>query len=226
MYSRNNVDLVLSLRESILMPMTDPIMDVGEVLIDSVFEEGILKNIPIIGTIAGITKAGVSLRERNLAKNAYAFIMGLRKNLLDEKEKEKYRNRMEDPKIAEKELGYVLVLLDKEAQVNKAELYGKAYGLFINENILWDKFVELTEAISRMFMIDFRRLERLTIGLPLRAGVKEEELYGFHRLKGLGLIEGGNVKPEISGLTIVNQYNLTSFGKMLKELMEGCNVNC
>ena len=145
--------------------------------------------------------------------------MGFRNQLINENKKEKYRKRMENSKNAEKELGYALILLDKESQVAKAELYGKAYGLFVNESISWDRFVEFSEAISRMFMIDFNHLEKLATGLPLQAGVKEEELYGFQRLKGLGLIEEENVSFEQGGLVFKKEFHLTSFGNALVELI-------
>ncbi len=105
--------------------MADPIEDIGEIMIDSVFEDGVLKDIPIIRTIASFAKIGISLRERNLAKNSFAFICGVRSQQISEDKMEKYRKRMEDPKQAEKELGYVLILLDKETQIKKSELYGK-----------------------------------------------------------------------------------------------------
>lgn len=62
------MNLITSLRDSIFRPMADPMIDLGEVLLDTVFEDGALKDIPIIGTIAGMAKVSVAVRERQLAK--------------------------------------------------------------------------------------------------------------------------------------------------------------
>ena len=212
-------DLIPSLRNTIVSPMADSMADIGEIMIDSIFEDGLLKDIPIIRTIASFAKIGVSLRERNLAKNTYAFIYGLRKQRIPQDKIEKYRKRMDDPKQAEKELGYALILLDKETQIKKAELYGKAYGAFINENISWNQFVELTEAISRMFMADFDPLKRVALGPPSQVGVREEEIYGFQRLKGLGLIAEENVSIKETMFVITSRFYLTTFGRKLWNLL-------
>ena len=87
----NKHDLIPSLRNTIVHPMTDPMEDIGEIMIDSIFEDGLLKDIPIIRTIASFAKVGVSLRERNLAKNTYAFICGLRKRQIPQDKLENYR---------------------------------------------------------------------------------------------------------------------------------------
>lgn len=219
MPSEENRDLIPSLRNTILSPMTDPMADIGEIMIDSIFEDGLLKEIPIIRTIASFAKMGVSLRERNLAKNTYAFIYGLRNQQIPQDKLEKYRKRMEDPKQAEKELGYSLILLDKETQIKKAELYGKAYRLFINENISWNQYLELTEAISRMFMADFSHFNRIASASPLQAGVRQEELYGFQRLKGLGLVAEEFFSGNESGLILGSRFSITLFGQMLYKLI-------
>lgn len=214
------INLVPSLKKAILEPMADPIKDLGEIMIDTVFEDGVLKDIPIIRTIAGVARIGICIRERNLAKNTFAFIYGVRSQQIPQDKMEKYRMRLENPKQAEKELGYALILLDKETQTKKAELYGKAYRAFIEEIISWDQFVELTEAISRMFMTDFRHLDRVAEGMSLQAGVREEELYGFQRLKGLGLVAEENVSATGTTLVFDRRFYLTSFGKTLWNFIE------
>ena len=75
MDNKQSLNLVPSLGKSLVGPLGNTVIDIGEVFLDTVFDEGILKEIPIIGTIASLTKAGISLRERNLAKNTYAFIL-------------------------------------------------------------------------------------------------------------------------------------------------------
>lgn len=220
MKDKQGMNLVPALQESLIEPLEDTAVDIAEVFLDTVFEDGILKDIPIIGTLAAFTKVGISLRERNLAKNTYAFILGFRKRAISTGIKNKYRERMKDPKAAEKELGYALTLLDRETQYQKAVFLGRAYRAFVDEAISWDKFVELSEAISRMFMIDFKHLLRVAKGMPLNCGVREDELYGMQRLEGLGLIS--EIESHASGTTFVmtGGYKTTSLGRCLISLME------
>lgn len=220
MNDKQGMNLVPALQESLIEPLGDTAIDIAEVFLDTVFEDGILKDIPIIGTLAAFTKVGISLRERNLAKNTYAFILGFRKRAISTEQINKYRERMKDPKAAEKELGYALTLLDRETQYQKAVFLGRAYRAFVDEAISWDKFVELSEVISRMFMIDFKHLLRVAKGRPLNFGLREDELYGMQRLEGLGLIS--EIKPHVSGTTLVMDggYKTTSLGRCLIGLTE------
>ena len=220
MKDKQGMNLVPALQESLIEPLEDTAVDIAEVFLDTVFEDGILKDIPIIGTLAAFTKVGISLRERNLAKNTYAFILGFRKRAISTERMNKYRERMKDPKAAEKELGYALTLLDRETQYQKAVFLGRAYRAFVDEAISWDKFVELSEVISRMFMIDFKHLLSVAKDTPLNFGIREDELYGMQRLEGLGLIS--EIKPHVSGTTFVSdgRYKTTSLGRCLISLME------
>ena len=216
----NDHELVPSLRNSLLSTMSDPLMDVGEVLFDSVLEDGLLKDIPIIGTIAGLAKAGNKIRERNLAMNTLKFIQGFRCQNVSEDEIQKYRERMDNPKIAEKELGYVLIILDKEIQLEKAKLLGKAYGAFVQGQIQWDKFIEISEAISRMFINDFSLLEKVERNSPLEIFTNETNYYEYQRLEGLGLLDDSN-RSETWGHKITSKkYELTPFGKILNNLIK------
>lgn len=53
-------------------------INLAETFSDAVLEDGILKDIPLIGTITGLAKATFSLRERLLVKKLIYFITGLK----------------------------------------------------------------------------------------------------------------------------------------------------
>lgn len=184
------MNLITSFRDSIFKPMEDPMMDVGEVLLDTVFEEGIIKNIPIIGVIAGIAKVTVAIHERQLAKNTYAFIKGIREKTIPQEKLDEYRHKLEDPKKANKELGYVLLLLDREVHAEKSIALGRMYAAFIDQSISWEQFQELSEALDRMFLTDFSVLKRMKYDSLLTVGVRERELHGLERLHSIGLVIG------------------------------------
>lgn len=211
----DNAGMVPALQDSLLDHIVDPIIDIGEVFLDSVLEDGILKDIPIIGVIAGMAKAGTKLRERHLAKNTIAFIQGFKSQTVSEDQILEYRERMKDHKIAEKELGYVLIMLDKEIQMKKTKFLGKAYGSFVQGKISWEKFLELSEAISKIFLSDFLLLGKVVNNSPLEVHTDDASYYRFRRLEGLGLLDDS--KMDITWETGIQSkhYSLTSFGNLL-----------
>ena len=213
------MNLIPSFRDSIFRPMTDPMMDIGEVLLDTVFMDGILKDIPIIGTIAGITKATVAIRERQLAKNTYAFIKGIREKTIPQEKLDEYRQKLEDPKKADKELGYVLLLLDREIRAEKSVILGRMYAAVFDQSISWEQFQELSEALDRMFMTDFPVLERMRYGTPLMSGVRERELHGVERLRSLGLATGTDRTWDDTAKG--DQLVISDLGKLMMEFVGG-----
>ena len=220
MDNKQSLNLVPSLGKSLVGPLGNTVIDIGEVFLDTVFDEGILKEIPIIGTIASLTKAGISLRERNLAKNTYAFILGFKKQTLSEEDINNYRKRIANPKIAEKELGYALILLDKEVHYQKADILGRAYRNYVDGRITWEKFVEISESISRMFMADIDYLFRISKGTPMNFGVQEDELCCLQRLEGIGVVS--EIQPYSKGSTLVlsEGYKVTSLGRCIIGILE------
>ncbi len=213
------MNLIPSFRESIFRPMADPMMDIGEVFLDTVFEDGILKDIPIIGTIAGITKATVAIRERQLAKNTYAFIKGIREKTISQEKLEEYRHKLDDPKVADKELGYVLLLLDREIHTEKSVILGHMYAAMVDQSISWEQFQELSEALDRMFMADFPVLERMRYGPPLMARVRERELHGVERLRSLGLAAGTDRTWDDNAKG--DRFVISDLGKLMMEFVGG-----
>ena len=214
------MDLVPSLKESIFNPLSGPMIETSEVFLDTVFENGILKDIPIIGTIAGLSKATIALRERQLAKNTYAFIKGIREKNIPEEKLKKYKRKLEDPRQAEKELGLVLRLLDHEIYVEKAEILGRAYAAVVGDRIDMDQFREIAEAVNRMFMADFVVLKQLNAGTPLTDGMRVKEAHGLQRLKSLGLAietEERTWDDVANGDRLV----ISEFGKLLINFVEG-----
>ncbi len=219
------MNLITSLRDSIFRPKTamaaiaDPMMDIGEVLLDTVFEDGILKDIPIIGTIAGVAKVSVAVRERQLAKNTYAFIKGIRERTISQEKLEEYRHKLDDPKIANRELGYVLLLLDHEIHAEKSVILGRMYAAVVDQSISWEQFQELSEALDRMFMADFPVLERMRYGTPLMAGIRERELHGVERLRSLGLATGTDRTWDDNAKG--DRFVISDLGKLMMEFVGG-----
>ena len=54
MSNEHGLNLVPALRESLTDSIGDTMIDISEVFLDTIFEDGILKDIPIIGTFAGL----------------------------------------------------------------------------------------------------------------------------------------------------------------------------
>ena len=80
----NEDDLGLSLIETLgATDLSSISEDLVEVALDSLLEDGLLKDIPVVSTIIGVSKSAISIRDKLLARKVLYFLQGL-KDITDE----------------------------------------------------------------------------------------------------------------------------------------------
>ena len=152
--------LVPAFQESLFDPsLGDACLDMAELGIDSLLDDGVWKSVPMVGLLVGLGKTAQNVHDRNLLKQTVRFINAFHAKTLSEEKKETYRARLRgDKKFAEEELGRILILLNSYVDDKRSELLGRFYGAHVNEELEWEKFCELSDVVSRVFMADIELL--------------------------------------------------------------------
>ncbi len=186
--------IVPSMIETLFYPvasdMSNSLVEIAEIGLDGVLEDGLFKDIPIFGTIASICKTGLNLRERHLIRQTALFLKAFNDKTIAKEKIQRYRDDLEkNPGKAEKEIGRVILLLDRMLEKQQAIILGKLYNAYISESLSWDEFVELTEANARMFVSDYNELKEI-VSSPIKqdTDITSQVLYKIHRLESLGLV--------------------------------------
>lgn len=215
-------DVTDAFGKSLFNTAEDILPDLAEMGVDQFFADGILKEIPIVKALYAVAKVGYNVKERNLLKQTLYMIEALRNKVTNPKKIEKYQLHLRDnPQYAEKELGRVLIILDQTIDVEKSQILGVLYGAFVNEEISWEIFCELTEITRRMFLRDFAFMKRLAYGAPLEAGVKPAELISASRLVSVGVvIEGSQSFLKTIAEIERRTYSLSDIGRVYLALIE------
>lgn len=211
--------LIPSLKQTVFGADTGEIAsDLLEVGIDSVLDEGILRDIPIVRVIVGATRVVQSVRDRNLLLQTLEFIRALREQSISEYELDRHRRKLDaDPEYAEEELGRVLVILDATLDREKSRLLAGLYAALVGERIDWDKFRELTDVVNRMFMADFPTLRAVAAG-EVHDTTRCGDAYRADRLSSLGLVA---LSPKSIFPDRMDSYvRSTALGRQLCELTE------
>ena len=211
--------LIPPLKQTIFGPNAGEIAaDLLEVGIDSVFDEGLLRDVPIVGIIVGAAKVVQSVRDRNLLSQTLEFIKALQEQSLSEYELDRHRRKLDaDPEYAEEELGRVLVILDATLDREKSRLLAGLYAALVRGRIDWDKFCELTDVVNRMFMADFPVLRAVAAG-EVQDTTQCGDAYRADRVSSLGLV---SLSPKsILANRMDNYLRLTALGRQLCELTE------
>lgn len=189
-----------------------------EVGLDAVMDDGILKEVPILSTAVSLYKIGTSIKERHQVKKLAAFVAGLNNGITDEEKREYYKSAVkDDPKKRNKELEYILVLIDRYIHSGKAGMLAKLYLAYLDEDIDWNTFSKAAEVLDRLLPGDFQELEGCFWTDLDDSDVSD----GLLRLVSLGLVishnKGAHVENTVGTLVIpdstVKDYELTNFGR-------------
>lgn len=144
--------LVTELKDSLFNDdVADLCIDLTEIGIDSVMDDGVLSEVPIAKTIVALSKTGLAIRERNMLKQTLTFIRAFNSETISDDQLQKYKDKMTNNKYAEKELGRVLYLLDRNIDNVKSAILGKIFNAYVNGKMEWDKFCELSE-VNRKYI--------------------------------------------------------------------------
>ena len=214
--------IVPSMIETLFNPvasdMSISLVEIAEIGLDGVLEDGLFKDIPIFGTIASICKTGLNLRERHLIRQTALFLKAFNDKTIAKEKIRRYRDDLEKkPGKAEKEISRVILLLDRMLEKQQAIILGKLYNAYISESLSWDEFVELTAANARMFVSDYDELQDV-ICSPIKQedDVSNQVLYKIHRLESLGLVMENRARLHGTILHYTNsdiRFETTPLGK-------------
>lgn len=211
-------EIVKSVGDTILDSNTDFLVDIGEVGIDFIFDESPLIQLPFVKTVYSIAKTGIAIRDRHLLNKTLMFIKKLNANNLDSEEYEKYKKRLkEKDENIYKELEYVIIILDKMIEKEKSEVLANLYSAYINKEINFNEFKNLSLVLDNFLLYD-----KISLGILYNGDTKlknMQDTYGSgNRLISLGLaynINGYNRSPNgnISFSPPKNDISATNFGK-------------
>lgn len=174
-----NKDLGPSLIDSIGKPVLDEVgLDLSEVVLDSILNDGILKDIPFVRTFVGIGKFVFRIYDRIFLKKVVKFLIEL--SNISTEEKEEFLGKLKDEK-KERELGESLILyLDRHENFKKPELLAKVFKAYIQHHLTYEQFHLLAASIDKALVQDIEILVDLVHkGIENR---KREDVYHLYHL--------------------------------------------
>lgn len=180
-------NIIPSFEKSLFSEGKELIKDIIEVGIDSILSEGLLKDIPIVNFFVSTKNIAQTLHDRNLLNQTLHFIQEFNKGNIDNEKYEEYKKELStNSKKAEKELGRVLLILNRNIDVEKSKILANFYKNYINCVISWNDFCELSSALELLFISDINTL--CDIYNDKLSEKDEVELYQIDRLIALGLV--------------------------------------
>ena len=128
--------IIPSFASSLFDGSKDSIGDITELGIDSLLDDGVFKDLPIVSMLVGVKNTYQNIHDRNLLKQTLTFIKQFNSGSINQEKLNKYRDMLNtDSKKAEKELGRVLIILNSTIDMEKSQMLANLYKSYINELI-------------------------------------------------------------------------------------------
>ena len=203
------------------------ISELAEVGLDVIFEDGMLKDIPILSTAVSLYKIGSSIKERHNLKKLILFLNEINNSIVSERQRFEYQQKFQRNKsFRNQELEYILVVIDRYIGYDKAQMLACLYLAYLDGKIDWNLFAEYSEVIDRLLPSDFKCLFHFMChGGVIIEKEKNVNLASVLRLLSVGLVEQqtGMAWTEFDNPNKKKEdfdYYITDFGKVFVRIFE------
>uniref|UniRef100_UPI0040572413 hypothetical protein n=1 Tax=Candidatus Electronema sp. TaxID=2698783 RepID=UPI0040572413 len=144
----------ISFRETVLKSdLPSVIQNAGEIGFDSLLDNGVLKDVPILSTMLAVGKTFGNVRDYFFAKKMIAFLRSI--SSLSEKERQKLIHLLDaDEKFSKYAGEQIIELLSRIDSERKAVLVATALKLYAREEIDFLQLQRINYAIDRFMLCD------------------------------------------------------------------------
>lgn len=152
----------ISVFESLSSPSLGQLAsDSIEVALDAVLEDGILRDIPIVGALINSGRAVIGIRDKLFAKKVLEFLGQIASMPMDKRQE--FANSMANQKGGPEKLGAAIVLLIERADdLRKPILFGRIFLAGANGIIPLSDVFRLCSAVDRVYVDDLDVLARIS----------------------------------------------------------------
>lgn len=126
----------------------DAIFDLAEVALDQNLAEGVLKDVPIVGSLVKLARAGQSVSEELFLRKLARFLADLNSVPIEERERllEKYPDASEEQRVLGENL---LLALERLDDVKKPAILARFFAAYIRSKIDYFTFTRLARALEK-----------------------------------------------------------------------------
>lgn len=129
----------------------DAIFDFAEVVLDHNLAEGVLKDVPIIGTLVKLAKAGHSISEEIFIRKLGRFLSDL--NAVPVEDRERLLEEYPDGSAAQQVLGENLLLaLERLDDIKKPAILARFFSAYMKSMIDYITFTRLARVLEKFNM--------------------------------------------------------------------------
>lgn len=188
----------------------DLVEDAAEFSLDAVLKDGVIRDVPVVGTVAKLYSMCVGVQGYVFARKMRRFMTSLA--AIPREERLTFAKRLRaDEKLQEDVSETLITLLDKIDDAQKAPLLANAFAGFIREDYDFPTFRRLASAIDRCLVLDLPVLNRLDSSLELDGYVGDV-------LVGAGLASIAAI-PTVRTDQSKSRYVISDLGRLFRRVV-------
>ncbi len=165
----------------------DSVKEIFEIGIDSLFDNELVENVPIVNTICGLFNLGKSIGERFFIKKLVRFLEC--SDSIDQDEIIKFFDKYKDEDIQER----LIMIIDKIDEIEKARVISNLFRAVVGREISKNDFMRCCIAVQSCMLIDLEYLKQ-TSGQNIK-GVEAQSLFNVSLVRVNG-IDAGTFLPD------------------------------
>jgi len=193
----------------------DLLGDATEAALDDFLADGVLKNVPIVGSLMKIAKVGVGISDYLFLKKVARFLHEL--NDVTDEERHEFLGRLQVDDEHRREVGETLMLLlDRIDDMNKATLLARGFKAYLQGRIDQDTFRRIGFAIDTLYLGFIQQLACLRE--PDLVNLRAHVSWNFATC---GILEPSGQPPNRSGIQLL-PYKFTEFGETFQSVVLEC----
>lgn len=153
--------LSVALSETLKSESVDCISSLAEIGLDSILEDGLFKDIPIVSTVISLYKIGNSLKDRYNLKKTLIFINEINNGIANEEKRLEYCAKFKNnDNFRNQEIEYLLVLIDRYISYDKPKMLAKIYLAYLDGVLTWEELTMYAEVVDRFIYGDLEMLKK------------------------------------------------------------------
>ena len=213
-----NNSLAVSMEETLQIENFSFIGDIGEVVLDSVFHDGILKEVPIISTIVGTAKCIQNVSDVLFTKKLITFFEGLSKTT--QRSRKEAIIKWDNDDDYKYRVGETLVyMINRCDDTQKAKWLSQLFRTLILEQANIIMFMRAEKILSSLSVLD----------VNIFLGLDEQQVKALSYENGELFINSGLyspfvIGPNISGDTLIidtiTELRITECGKIIYDILK------
>jgi hypothetical protein len=215
MSNKNIVPPEMSLMETITeSDLSDIVVDLSESLFDQLLQDGLLRDIPVVGSLVNMAKAGIDVANYLFVQKIIRFLYHLKD--IPEEQRQRFLAQLDADEKFKRRVGEnLLLLLNRLDDMQKPELLGRVFRAYIVGSIDYATYQKLAVAVDRI------RLYNIPYLLDFYEHQPEPEAADDEMLQDLAFCGLVNI-PEVKGLVFGRSgYTTNELGKLFIEIAVG-----